>query len=259
MDNDRSFGSLVNNIHDFTQHDGVIYGLRKNALKVFAWNQEDGTRIAENDFDLDPANAAPQGISYDEGYLYVPDSGTLTVFAYTMQGVRDTAKEFALDPENTAPRGCDHYDDRIWITDKDAKRTFNYKRDGTRDPPNQIVLIDNNQKPVGFAFVDNKYKVLDGKTGRVEAYTKSGTYDMAGSFHAGIDLTGSANVPVLRGMTYRNMNWHIVYTQGSDIKLDILRPDGTTITHIYVLGSSGDDSHTQTPVSYTHLTLPTKA
>ena len=83
VDNDRSFGSLVNNIHDFTQHDGVIYGLRKNALKVFAWNQEDGTRIAENDFDLDPANADPQGISYDEGYLYVPDSGTLTVFAYT--------------------------------------------------------------------------------------------------------------------------------------------------------------------------------
>ena len=235
----RSFVSGTSDFIDWTSHEGLVFGLLNYEVRVFT---EGGTHMANRDFHLPFSEDHDwRSISYDEGYLYVADGGAVkhvaAFVAPTLDsegGARDTSKEYALDPDNTDPRGADHYNDRQWVMDGTAKRTFNYRRDGTRDPPNQINLINGtprvNQNPVGLTLNDNaRYVNLDGNTGWLEAYTKSGNHDPADSLGTGLDpTTGGSNAPVLRGVAFRNSVYHVVYTQGSDIKINISNTNNNT-------------------------------
>ena len=244
----RSFVSGTSDFIDWTSHGGLVYGLLNYEVRVFT---EAGTYLPAKQFHIPfSEDHVWRTISYDEGYLYIADAGVAkhvaAFVAPTLDrdgGERDTSKEYDLDPENTDPRGADHYNDRQWIMDGAKKRTFNYDRDGTRDPPNQINLIDgtprNNQNPVGLTLNDNdRYVNLDGTTGWLEAYTKSGVHDNADSLDTGLDpSTGGSNAPVLRGVAFRRGMYHVVYTQGSTIKINIGTADSWT-TRTYTLPDS---------------------
>ena len=108
----------------------TIWVADSDDLKVYAYDLEDRTRKADDDFDLHQTNADPRAIWSDGEILWVLDFEKRYVFAYPF-GSWDLAllpREFWLNPANSNPTGLTGYGKRVWVTDEEDSKLFSYTK-----------------------------------------------------------------------------------------------------------------------------------
>ena len=97
-------------------------------VKVYAY-QATGQRDLASDFDLDPDNEWPSGITFANDRFYVVDDEDDKVYAYQAAGQRDSASDFDLNPDNDDARGITFANDRFYVVDLSDDKVYAYSAD----------------------------------------------------------------------------------------------------------------------------------
>ena len=97
-------------------------------VKVYAY-QATGQRDLASDFDLDPDNEWPSGITFANDRFYVVDDEDDKVYAYQATGQRDSASDFDLNPDNDDARGITFANDRFYVVDDEDDKVYAYSAD----------------------------------------------------------------------------------------------------------------------------------
>ena len=154
------------------------------------------------DFDLDPDNGSPTGITYANSRFYVVDGIDDKVYMYASSGPRNA--NFDLDPDNGSPTGIAYANNRLYVVDYTDDKVYVYTSSGQRDASAEFGLSGFNGYPRGIAYANNRFYVVDPVEKRVYVYTNSGQRDTGADFN----LPGTNSAPT--GITYANNRFYVV-------------------------------------------------
>ena len=176
------------------------------------------SRDMTQEFVLDTANDDARGLWSDGTTLWVADSGTRTVFAYTLASrSRDTSKDFVLDVANSDARGIWSDGTTLWVADLGDEQIYAYNLsmrmpDGTLmpDTSREFALDTLNANPEGLWSDGTTLWVADSSSLQVFAYTLPVAPVLTPVSLAGVPL------PVPAGMPIQTMNTTPEYIFESD-------------------------------------------
>ncbi len=125
---------------------------------------------------LGPAgNTQPWGITSDQTTLWVTDTGSNSVYSYTLAD--ETAApdgDFELTEGNASPRGAWSNDETIYVADGDDSKLYAYNMDGTRGIGKDVALDTDNSEPTGVWGNASIIWVADGGDDKLYAYHPDG-------------------------------------------------------------------------------------
>ena len=215
---------------------------------------DEGVGAAESfGLDVDGGNSNAVGIVYANERLYVVDSISDKVFAYSASGQREAAADFELDDANVLPDGIAFANERFYIVDWFRQKVYGYSASGQRDSSADFDLDGDSGSADGIAYANERFYVVDRTDRKVYAYTASGQREVAADF----DLHAENLFGV--GVVYANERLHVVdsfrdrvyaYTDAGqrdasaefDLHEDNGSPDGIGYANdrFYVLDTVGD-------------------
>ena len=168
--------------------------------------ESDGGAGAAEGFGLDVegGNGTAVGIVYANERLYVVDSTSDKVFAYSVSGQRDAAADFDLDDANVLPDGIAFANERFYVVDWYIQKVYGYTASGQRDAAADFDLDDESGSADGIAFANGRFFVVDRNDNKVYAYSASGQRDAAADFDLVADYAFSA------GMDYAGERFYVV-------------------------------------------------
>ena len=141
--------------------------------KVFFYDHE-GTRYANEEWNLDVLNDSPFGIALTATRALVVDVNVRKVFVYGHDGTRYADEDWNLDPLNTGS-GIAVTATRALVTDLFRSKVFVYGHDGTRYADEDWNLDAQNESPVGITATATRALVLDPINNKVFVYGLDGT------------------------------------------------------------------------------------
>ena len=138
--------------------------------KVYAHNS-DGTRDANNDFNLDTANVNATGITESGGFYYVVDSVADSVFIYNSSGLHQGSWE--LDSENTSPEGITYANGRLYVVDRNDSKVYAYSTSGVRQPTYDFGVSSTTQ---GISFANDRFFTanFDSGNNKINVFDENG-------------------------------------------------------------------------------------
>ena len=132
------------------------------------------------DFNLNPDNNSPHGITFANNKFWVVDSLDNKVYAYDTGGTYSPSDDFNLVSQNGAPRGITFANNKFWITDGSDNQVYSYDDSiGAHD----FYLDKENQNSQGTTFWNNMFWVVDNSDNQVYAYASGGTYSPSDDFN----------------------------------------------------------------------------
>ena len=189
------YGACVNSVTGESDTDNNC----SNAVTVSA-----SQAVEHFDFDLDPDNRWPEGMTFGNGRFYVVDSSDDKVYAYHASGQRDAAFDFDLDRDNSRPDGITFGNGRFYVVDSSDDKVYAYHASGQRDAAFDFDLDPDNSHPTKIIFGNGRFYVVDRLDDKVYAYHASGQRDAAFDFDLDPDNENSA------GMTFGNGRFYVV-------------------------------------------------
>ena len=132
-----------------------------------------GLPSGEN-FDLDPANNFPVGMTFANGRFHVVDRTDAKVYAYTASGQRDAAADFRLHPDNDHPVGATFVNGRFHVVDERDGRVYAYTASGQHDAAADFDVDPANNVPGWITFANGRFYVGNLPDRKAYAYTASG-------------------------------------------------------------------------------------
>ena len=190
-----------------TYANGRFYVVGQSGGKVYAY-QADGQRDSAADFDLDPLNESPSGITYAENGFYVVGYGPLDdgisfggskVYAYRMDGGRDSAADFDLVEPYDSPEGITYANGRFYVVNSGDEgyddKVYAYRTDGQRDSAADFDLEPLNEGPQGIVYANGRFYVTNDFPVKVYIYpsSDSGSTDDSSASNQSISLTAPSS------------------------------------------------------------------
>ena len=176
----------------------------------------DGGPPPGTDFDLDPDNGSPSGITYANNRFYVVDGIDDKVYMYTSSGPRNA--NFDLDSDNGSPSGIAYANNRLYVVDETDEKVYVYASSGQRVASEDFDLDSANSYPTGITYANNRFYVLDAALSsrnnfrpRVYVYTNSGQRDTGADLY----LYGANNGQT--GIAYANNRFYVVDSLGDKV------------------------------------------
>ena len=201
-------------------------------LERIAQQSDQSQSNHDSSFPLVYANT-PGGITYYDDKLWVVNSFSQRVYAYSTNGTYDADASFSLIYVNDNSKGIAYGDGKFWVAgwnydipafqDRGDNKIYAYNLDGTYNSDASFLLISENDLPFGITYYDDKLWVVDTTANRVYAYSTNGTYDADASF----DLTSENTGPT--GITYGDGKFWVVedgFTSGL-VEIYAYNLDGT--------------------------------
>ena len=115
------------------------------------------------DFSLDVSNSEVVGAVVLGGKIWVCNNNADKVFAYELNGVRDSGSDVILHQGNGYPIGIGGYEDKLWVLDGTDMEFYVYGVDGVFDENLGFGLDGGNADPGGIVITDSgRLWVADG-------------------------------------------------------------------------------------------------
>ena len=163
---------------------------------------EGGDQGAVAEYDLHEDNSFPQGITYAGDRIYVLDSSDGKVYAYRVDGQRDTASEFDLHDDNADPEGIAYGNERFHVVDATENRIYAYSSGGQRHTEAEFDLHEDNANPVGIAYGNGRLFVVDALDERVFVYGADGQRDTLAEFTLHDDNSSPRGITVANNRAF---------------------------------------------------------
>ena len=109
--------------------------------QIYAFNLDDGSRVPDKDFLLDPDNADSMGLWSHGGTMWVSDGVDGAIYAYKMSDMsRDPANDLYTVKvpniaDNSHPTGIWSDGETMWVADRETDRIFAYTLPDSLSPP----------------------------------------------------------------------------------------------------------------------------
>ena len=152
--------------------------------------------------DVDGGNGSAVGIVYANDQLYVVDSVSDKVFAYSASGQREATSDFDLDDANVLPDGIAYVNERFYVVDWFRQKVYVYTASGQRDSTADFDLDDASGSADGIAFANGRFYVVDRSDNKVYAYSASGQRDAAADFDLLDDFAFAVGMDFADGRFY---------------------------------------------------------
>ena len=191
------------------------------ARPVIRYSVDNGTVAYDADmtFALDSANAHAVGVTRTSNAYYVVDRTDVKVYAYHLDGTRNSAKDFALDALNDAAQGITHTSSGFFVIDATDRKVYAYTTSGARDATKDFSL--GTTTPGGIAANATNFYIVDSSNTKVSAYSVSSrTKDASVDFNtiasaSGIGVTADrifvANNSTPRTLPGLHADWYSIY------------------------------------------------
>ena len=203
--------------------------------------------------DVDGGNGRAVGIVYANERLYVVDSISDKVFAYSASGQREATSDFDLDDANVLPDGIAYVNERFYVVDWFRQKVYVYTASGQRDSTADFDLDDDSGSADGIAFANGRFYVVDRSDNKVYAYSASGQRDAAADFDLLDDFAFAVGMDFADGRFYLVSSFRdkvYAYTESGqydaagdfDLHEDNNRPDGIGYGNdrFYVVDAASD-------------------
>ena len=234
--------------------DGKLWVVDGSDASVYAYNAADGTRDGDSDFDLDPNNGSPNGITTLNDKFYIVDATNTFVYAYNSDGTRNTDSQFNLASGNAAPGGITSLNSKFWVSDDtkvfaynaaDGTRasTFDFDLDfpGSAGTPSGITAL-NGKLWIGTAPVIQVYNAADG--------TKVASLD----FNLGAENGLADGITTLHGkMWVVDSSDDIIYSYNAPAPSDSILTMSHTWSEDYDAVLNDDGTTTDVSVTFTDI------
>ncbi|MXX63016.1 MAG: hypothetical protein F4112_15915 [Holophagales bacterium] len=156
------------------------------------------------DFNLDPQNRNPKGITFADGRFYILDSrsgrlGDGSVYVHSANGRRIQSADFPLDDHGEVLEGITYADGRLYVVGGRPARAYAYDLDGQRLDQNDFPLAALSAiagSSTGITYADDRLYVVDQFAKKVIAYFPNGKRPL----FSGFDLDPDNRVAY--GITY---------------------------------------------------------
>ena len=138
------------------------------------WYRVDNGTVAHDadmTFALDSDNAHAVGVTRTTNAYYVVDRTDAKVYAYHLDGTRNSAKDFALDALNDAAQGITHTSSGFFVADATDRKVYAYTTSGARDATKDFSL--GTTTPGGIAANATNFYIVDSSNTKVSAYSVS--------------------------------------------------------------------------------------
>ena len=197
----RTFDGLREQWGAWAEHPGTNVRAFGICLAIADTDESPG---AVGEFDLDPDNDGPQGITYANGRFYVVDSRK--VFAYDSSWNRASSYDFDLDPGNFnrgSPLGATYVNGRFYIVQgrgNDVNKVYSYDSNGDRAPAYDFDLDPDSSDAIGIEYVGGRFYVVADR--KVYAYDSSGNRASAYDFNLDPRNNNPAGVTYVGGRFY---------------------------------------------------------
>ena len=202
---------------------------------------------AAGDITLDSSNTGVQGVTANASGIYVVDNDHDKVFAYNLDGTRNSSGDFSISFVSTSPQDITVTPTKFYILDD--TNIFALNLDGTRGSGDKATS-DNGENSLGSDDNGLPYTVETGfNSAAVDRY--SGTY---GDFQFYVNVRGVSGITYHDGILYivdNNSDRVLVYTAGgtrqtaSEFNLTAGNTDPTSITALpngdLLVADSADD------------------
>ena len=120
--------------------------------------------------------------------IYIADSLSDKLTAYTLGGIAVVADDIALHTDNGDATGTDTDGTTIWVADEGDDKIYAYTLStGARDTSKEINLHSDNTNPQSIARTSTHFYVTDYSDHKVYVYSSSGTRDTSREFPLNFD------------------------------------------------------------------------
>ena len=215
---------------------------------------DDGADAAESfGLDVDGGNSNAVGIVFANERIYVVDSISDKVFAYSESGQREATSDFDLDDANVLPDGIAFVNERFYVVDWFRQKVYGYTASAQRDAAADFDLDDDSGSADGIAFANGRFYIVDRSDNKVYAYSASGQRDAAADFDLLDDFAFAVGMDFADGRFYVVNSFRdkvYAYTESGqydsagdfDLHEDNNRPDGIGYGNdrFYVVDTASD-------------------
>ena len=222
---------------DPTTDTEILLSLESEGLVDSTISISDYTFEPDREFNFHDALSNAAGVVVQFGKRWVLDHADNTIYAFNLDGTRDSISDIGLADANTNAKDLTYTTDRLLVLDTSDLKFYAYDPSlGTHQSTDDFNLDDENTAPAACSNAAGKIMVADNTDGKSYAYQPSGTrvttadYD----FHSdNDDVVGMAFDP--------ENSYHLVLDK-TDLKFYAYETDGTRVTASeFDLDSANDD------------------